>query len=367
MEEDRFEVIDQDAYEAVNAKERTRITSFDDASFYYVDGSLTEAVIAGKKRQIRKLAQKQPVRRSPALECAIALSTKGLTEFMIRTIPEVTDLVRMSAIYEGRNQPLLQRYMENHPDPKEGARELRTYLRWLAKRKKQGGQIKRSFYVLQKYMHTENFAFFKMFERYMGPETTSIIVQDIQGKLIGYLDRIIDYKRNRKLKIPRSKLGWGHVEEWNLEDVENHVSYFMNLVCRYGPYDVTDRVEEFMEQGVFTLDLIRQRSGMKKNFAAIHQYMAQVSKEDPRKRIMLGKWMKRLMRYAVPDKLREETDPITEWLIQRNDWKLIKYAIKQKYIGKKNADALLKYTVFSGREDTDPRIIDLLVAQKNAQ
>lgn len=77
MEEDRFEVIDQDAYEAVNAKERTRITSFDDASFYYVDGSLTEAVIAGKKRQIRKLAQKQPVRRSPALECAIALSTKG--------------------------------------------------------------------------------------------------------------------------------------------------------------------------------------------------------------------------------------------------------------------------------------------------
>lgn len=33
MEEDRFEVIDQDAYEAVNAKERTRITSFDDASF----------------------------------------------------------------------------------------------------------------------------------------------------------------------------------------------------------------------------------------------------------------------------------------------------------------------------------------------
>ena len=78
----------------------------------------------------------------------------------------------------------------------------------------------------------------------------------------------------------------------------------MNLVCRYGPYDVTDRVEEFMEQGVFTLDLIRQRSGMKKNFAAIHQYMAQVSKEDPRKRIMPGKWMKRLMRYAVPDKLR---------------------------------------------------------------
>jgi len=134
MEEDRFEVIDQDAYEAVNAKERTRITSFDDASFYYVDGSLTEAVIAGKKRQTRKLAQKQPVRRSPALECAIALSTKGLTEFMIRTIPEVTDLVRMSAIYEGRNQPLLQRYMENYPDPKEGARELRTYLRWLAKR-----------------------------------------------------------------------------------------------------------------------------------------------------------------------------------------------------------------------------------------
>ena len=93
----------------------------------------------------------------------------------------------------------------------------------------------------------------------------------------------------------------------------------MNLVCRYGPYDVTDRVEEFMEQGVFTLDLIRQRSGMKKNFVAIHQYMAQVSKEDPRKRIMPGKWMKRLMRYAVPDKLREETDPITEWLIQRND------------------------------------------------
>lgn len=74
--------------------------------------------------------------------------------------------------------------------------------------------------------------------------------------------------------------------------------------------------------------------------------MAQVSKEDPRKRIMPGKWMKRLMHYAVPDKLREETDPITEWLIQRNDWKLIKYAIKQKYIGKKNADALLKYTVF---------------------
>ena len=59
MEEDRFEVIDQDAYEAVNAKERTRITSFDDASFYYVDGSLTEAVIAGKKRQIRKLARQK--------------------------------------------------------------------------------------------------------------------------------------------------------------------------------------------------------------------------------------------------------------------------------------------------------------------
>lgn len=77
MEEDRFEVIDQDAYEAVNAKERTRITSFDDASFYYVDGSLTEAVIAGKKRQTRKLAQKQPVRRSPALEWCNCTFHKG--------------------------------------------------------------------------------------------------------------------------------------------------------------------------------------------------------------------------------------------------------------------------------------------------
>ena len=35
--------------EAVNAKERTRITSFDDASFYYVDGSLTEAVATERK------------------------------------------------------------------------------------------------------------------------------------------------------------------------------------------------------------------------------------------------------------------------------------------------------------------------------
>ena len=52
------------------------------------------------------------------------------------------------------------------------------------------------------------------------------------------------------------------------------------------------------------------------------------------------------MHYAVPDKLREETDPITEWIIKKNDRKLIKYAIKQKYIGKKNADALLKYYSF---------------------
>lgn len=43
------------------------------------------------------------------------------------------------------------------------------------------------------------------------------------------------------------------------------------------------------------------------------------------------------MHYAVPDKLREETDPITEWIIKKNDRKLIKYAIKQKYIGKENA------------------------------
>ena len=72
---------------------------------------------------------------------------------------------------------------------------------------------------------------------------------------------------------------------------------------------------------------------------------------------------KRLMHYAVPDKLREETDPITEWIIKKNDRKLIKYAIKQKYIGKENAGKLLEYAFSLKNVETDDWIIELLTEE----
>lgn len=164
-----------------------------------------------------------------------------------------------------------------------------------------------------------------------------------------------------------TNLNWDDLNDMDKPDAINCVQYFMLLTQKYGPVDVSDKVYDFVDDGVYVLDMIKLKSGVRKNFVALHQYEVEMPESRQKESIIQKKWIKRLMCYAVPDKLREETDPITEWLIQRNDWKLIKYAIKQKYIGKKNADALLKYTVFSGREDTDPRIIDLLVAQKNAR
>lgn len=366
-----------DAYESVEADEICGTDYFRNKVFFYVDRPLSAAIYLGRKSWIRKIWKKEKsrnhsFRRSPALESAIAFSRQGLTEFMIRTMPEVTDKVRLSAIYESRNEALMRNYIRKHSDPKEGAQELRRYVEWLDKRKEQNGRIRRSFFVVQDRLHTENFAVFKMIEQYLGTEPDRRVIQDIQKRLIYYLDQVIDHKKNAKLRerTSRAHLNWYNAEAWAKADVEKHVSYYMSLMHRYGVYyDVTERVTEFMEQGIFLLDFMRQLSGIKKNFVVLHQYEVQMSEHDPKESIMRGKWMKRLMRYAIPDKLREQTDPLTEWLIQRNDRKLVKKAIRQKYIGNENAEALLKYALSleeAGRGRMDPRIMDLLVAQKNA-
>lgn len=85
---------------------------------------------------------------------------------------------------------------------------------------------------------------------------------------------------------------------------------------------------------------------------------------DAKAGIMRGKWLKRLMRYAVSETLWEKTDPVTEWIIQRDDWKLVKRAIRQKYIGKENADKLLEYAATVENTETDPRIVQLLLAER---
>ena len=47
-----------------------------------------------------------------------------------------------------------------------------------------------------------------------------------------------------------------------------------------------------------------------------------------------------------------------------DDWKLVKRAIRQKYIGKENADKLLEYAATVENTETDPRIVQLLLAER---
>ena len=79
---------------------------------------------------------------------------------------------------------------------------------------------------------------------------------------------------------------------------------------------------------------------------------------------MRGKWLKTPDAICSFGNTVEKTDPVTEWIIQRDDWKLVKRAIRQKYIGKENADKLLEYAATVENTETDPRIVQLLLAER---
>ena len=158
-------------------------------------------------------------------------------------------------------------------------------------------------------------------------------------------------------------LNWDDLNDMDKPDAINCVQYFMLLTQKYGPVDVSDKVYDFVDDGVYVLDMIKLKSGVRKNFVALHQYEVEMPESRQKESIIQKKWTKRLMHYAVPDKLREETDPITEWIIKKNDRKLIKYAIKQKYIGKENAGKLLEYAFSLKNVETDDWIIELLTEE----
>ena len=232
-------------------------------------------------------------------------------------------------------------------------------------RKKRKEKIKRRLYVRKKDSYTEDFRFFKIFLRtYWMRESgyADQIIRDIQRRLLEYLESEITDEL-AGYSFSGINLNWDDLNDMDKPDAINCVQYFMLLTQKYGPVDVSDKVYDFVDDGVYVLDMIKLKSGVRKNFVALHQYEVEMPESRQKESIIQKKWTKRLMHYAVPDKLREETDPITEWIIKKNDRKLIKYAIKQKYIGKENAGKLLEYAFSLKNVETDDWIIELLTEE----
>ena len=184
-------------------------------------------------------------------------------------------------------------------------------------------------------------------------------IGNIQKRLLKHLKKAIETEAYC-CEIPGINLNWDDLNEMDDQDMLDCVQNFIAVTEKYGPADVSGEVEDFMTNGIYVLDLLKLKSGIKKNFVSLNQYKVQMPEGKRNAKIMQKKWMKRLMRYAIPAKLREETDPITEWIIQKNDRKLVEKAIKQNYIGKKNAGKLLEYAASLKNTETDPRIRELL-------
>ena len=101
---------------------------------------------------------------SPELESTIAFMDEKHSEEFIKKCRDLADQVRLSAIYEAQNIPLLREYIRNHYKD-EVHEELRAYLEWLNGKKKRKEKIKRRLYVRKKDSYTEDFRFFKIFLR----------------------------------------------------------------------------------------------------------------------------------------------------------------------------------------------------------
>lgn len=356
----------KDAYECPGAI-KVEVSSWDtwmgERSFFYVERPLTAAILLNNQAETEKFVEEQPVTMSPGLESAIAFLNEERTEKFIKEYGELASQVRLSAIYEAQNTTLLKYYIKTHRS--RDLQELRTYLEWLNNRRKDKKSIERKLYEWNAYNENENFWFFKLFVRTfeIEREPDIIIIRDIQRRLLDYLSRTIMAEGEMR-EIFWTNLNWDDLDDMTESKFINCVRYFMLLTKKYGPLDITDEVQDIISGEIVALDMIRLKSGIRKNFVKLNQYEVTMPKDNAKAGIMRGKWLKRLMRYAVSETLWEKTDPVTEWIIQRDDWKLVKRAIRQKYIGKENADKLLEYAATVENTETDPQIVQLLLAER---
>lgn len=356
----------KDAYEcpgAIKVEVWSWETLMGERSFFYVEKPLTAAILLNNQAAIQEFVEEQPVIMSPGLESAIAFLNEERTEKFIKEYGELASQVRLSAIYEAQNTTLLKYYIKTHRS--RDLQELRTYLEWLNNRRKDKKSIERKLYEWNAYNENENFWFFKLFVRTfeIEREPDIIIIRDIQRRLLDYLSRTIMAEGEMR-EIFWTNLNWDDLDDMTESKFINCVRCFMLLTKKYGPLDITDEVQDIISGEIVALDMIRLKSGIRKNFVKLNQYEVKMPKDNAKAGIMRGKWLKRLMRYAVSETLWEKTDPVTEWIIQRDDWKLVKRAIRQKYIGKENADKLLEYAATVENTETDPRIVQLLLAER---
>lgn len=356
----------KDAYEcpgAIKVEVWSWETLMGERSFFYVERPLTAAILLNNQAETEKFVEEQPVTMSPGLESAIVFLNEERTEKFIKEYGELASQVRLSAIYEAQNTTLLKYYIKTHRS--RDLQELRTYLEWLNNRRKDKKSIERKLYEWNAYNENENFWFFKLFVRTfeIEREPEIIIIRDIQRRLLDYLSRTIMAEGEMR-EIFWTNLNWDDLDDMTESKFINCVRYFMLLTKKYGPLDITDEVQDIISGEIVALDMIRLKSGIRKNFVKLNQYEVKMPKDNAKVGIMRGKWLKRLMRYAVSETLWEKTDPVTEWIIQRDDWKLVKRAIRQKYIGKENADKLLEYAATVENTETDPRIVQLLLAER---
>ena len=356
----------KDAYEcpgAIKVEVWSWETLMGERSFFYVERPLTAAILLNNQAETEKFVEEQPVTMSPGLESAIAFLNEERTEKFIKEYGELASQVRLSAIYEAQNTTLLKYYIKTHRS--RDLQELRTYLEWLNNRRKDKKSIERKLYEWNAYNENENFWFFKLFVRTfeIEREPEIIIIRDIQRRLLDYLSRTIMAEGEMR-EIFWTNLNWDDLDDMTESKFINCVRYFMLLTKKYGPLDITDEVQDIISGEIVALDMIRLKSGIRKNFVKLNQYEVKMPKDNAKAGIMRGIWLKRLMRYAVSETQWEKTDPVTEWIIQRDDWKLVKRAIRQKYIGKENADKLLEYVATVENTETDPRIVQLLLAER---
>ena len=307
----------KDAYECPGAI-KVEVSSWDtwmgERSFFYVERPLTAAILLNNQAETEKFVEEQPVTMSPGLESAIAFLNEERTEKFIKEYGELASQVRLSAIYEAQNTTLLKYYIKTHRS--RDLQELRTYLEWLNNRRKDKKSIERKLYEWNAYNENENFWFFKLFVRTfeIEREPDIIIIRDIQRRLLDYLSRTIMAEGEMR-EIFWTNLNWDDLDDMTESKFINCVRYFMLLTKKYGPLDITDEVQDIISGEIVALDMIRLKSGIRKNFVKLNQYEVTMPKDNAKAGIMRGKWLKRLMRYAVSETLWEKTDPVTEWII----------------------------------------------------
>lgn len=307
----------KDAYECPGAI-KVEVSSWDtwmgERSFFYVERPLTAAILLNNQAETEKFVEEQPVTMSPGLESAIAFLNEERTEKFIKEYGELASQVRLSAIYEAQNTTLLKYYIKTHRS--RDLQELRTYLEWLNNRRKDKKSIERKLYEWNAYNENENFWFFKLFVRTfeIEREPDIIIIRDIQRRLLDYLSRTIMAEGEMR-EIFWTNLNWDDLDDMTESKFINCVRCFMLLTKKYGPLDITDEVQDIISGEIVALDMIRLKSGIRKNFVKLNQYEVTMPKDNAKAGIMRGKWLKRLMRYAVSETLWEKTDPVTEWII----------------------------------------------------